>query len=173
MNARVPTLPTPTTLRAASTIVNLSNSCPAVVAEGGLVDAELLLDCVPGLLGCHLVAGRQVSQGDDDGWSADDAIATVDDFGELGQRAEAVAGVGLAERLVRGLVRFRDQGASSLPAFEVPCFFFLPVLPLPGFAPATEASLTARIASCMSCSVQCAYQMSSVRITANSAMPNR
>jgi hypothetical protein len=85
----------------------------AVVAEGGLVDAELLLDCVPGLLGCHLVAGSQVSQGDDDGRSADDAMTTVDNFGELGQRAEAVAGVGFAKRLVPSLVRFGGRRASS------------------------------------------------------------
>jgi hypothetical protein len=39
---------------------------------------------------------------------ADDAVAAVDDLGELGQRAEAVASVGLAERLVHALDRFRD-----------------------------------------------------------------
>jgi hypothetical protein len=31
---------------------------PAVVAEGGLIEPELLLDRVPSLLGCHLVARR-------------------------------------------------------------------------------------------------------------------
>ena len=36
---------------------------PAVVAEGGLVDAELLLDCVPGLVGCHLVVAASRAAG--------------------------------------------------------------------------------------------------------------
>jgi hypothetical protein len=92
MNARVPTLPTPTTLRA--TLRESLEELSAVVAEGGLVDAELLLDRDPGLLGCHLVAGRQVSQRDNDGRLADNARAAVDDLGEFGQRAKAVAGVG-------------------------------------------------------------------------------
>ena len=130
MNARVPTLPTPTTLRAASTMVNLSKQLPTVVAEGGLVGAELLLDHVPGLVGCHLVAGRQVSQRDDHRWLANDAMVTIDDFGELGQRAEAVAGVGLADRLVRGLVRFRDLGGLVLRDF----LFLLLLLLLTGLA---------------------------------------
>ena len=62
-------------------------------------------------------------------------MVTIDDFGELGQRAEAVAGVGLADRLVRGLVRFRDLGGLVLRDVLFLLFLFLPVLPLRGFAP--------------------------------------
>jgi hypothetical protein len=64
------------------------------------------------------------------------------------------------------------KAASALPAL-LPPRFFLPVLPLPGFAPTSEASWTARIASWRSLSDMCEYQTSRVRIAANSAIPNR
>ena len=51
MNARVPTLPTPTTLRAASTNSKRSSSAAAVRLQRPAVRRELLLDQGLGVLG--------------------------------------------------------------------------------------------------------------------------
>ena len=53
MNARVPTLPTPTTLWAMSTTSNRSRSVAAIVLQRLAVGAELLVDHV-----FHLVDGK-------------------------------------------------------------------------------------------------------------------
>ena len=73
-------------------------------------------------------------------------MATVDDLGELGQRAEAVAVWALRSVLFALLAASATRAASSLSALEAPCFFlpvllFLPVLPLAGFVAETRGLL--------------------------------
>ena len=64
MNARVPTLPTPTTLRAMSTNSNRSSSVAAVVRQGLAVLAELVVDHGLELVDGVAVAGGEVPQRD-------------------------------------------------------------------------------------------------------------
>ena len=54
------------------------------------------------------------------------AVTAVEDLSQLGQRADAVAGVGLPENLVRPLTAFASRSASALPSLAAgfsPCGF--------------------------------------------------
>ncbi len=86
---------------------------------------------------------------------------------------QAVAGVRLPEGLVRRLDRFGDRCGLRVACLarlgRLPLLLAGLALPSPDAA-AEASSWTARIASWMSCSDMCAYQTSSVRMPANSAI---
>ena len=91
MKARVPTLPTPTTLRAMSTISNRSQEVAAVLLQGVPIGAELLVDHLLDLVRGVPVHGFEIARRDDHRRLADDPVPTVDHLGQLRQCLEAVA----------------------------------------------------------------------------------
>ena len=105
MKARVPTLPTPTTLRATSIDLEALQQVAVIVSQGGPVGAELLVDHVLDLVApsSRSVAGMS-RNGMIDRWLADDPVPAVDVLGQLRERLDAVAGAGLLGDLLRGLL---------------------------------------------------------------------
>ena len=111
MNARVPTLPTPTTLRAMSTHSNRSSSSRrsscSVSRYARNCSCTISLESVDRVA----VGLRQVAQRNDHRRLADDPVSPVDELGELRQRLQAVARVRLPCRLLRVLL-----GGGRLPS---------------------------------------------------------
>ena len=145
IHARVPTLPTPTTLRATSTISEPLEQEAPVVLQRSPVGAELLADRVLRLIWRQAVVGAEVPQRNHDRRLADDPVLAVDHLGELGQRLQAVSRPGLGQVLL---------GALDLLGLRL-------------------ARACACAAATMSSCARWAYQMSSVRICANSAIASR
>ena len=168
MNARVPTLPTPTTLRAASTTWKRSSSLRRSSSRVVQVGAELLADHLVNLVGGQAVGGGPVAERDDDRRLADDPVGPVNQLTELGQRLHAVAGVCL-----RGCLRIRafDAAFGSLASVSRLVLIRTPLSLTRGSGVRPGARM--RIAAISSSSSRWAYQMSIVPICANSAIASR
>ena len=100
MNARVPTLPTPTTLRAASTIWNRSSrwrrSAGRVAGRRGNRH-----DRRHNIVRGQSERSGQLTQRHDDRWLAHDPVLPIGHLAELGQRLQTVTGVGLLAGFLR------------------------------------------------------------------------
>ena len=71
-----------------------------IIAQGGPVGAELLMEHPLDLVAGQAVGGFQVPHRDHDRWLADDPVPAVDQLAELGQRLQAVMGVRLGGHLL-------------------------------------------------------------------------
>ena len=90
MNERVPTLPTPTTLRATSTSWNRSSRWRRSSCKRRAVAAELLAQQVFDLVDGIPAVGGHLAQRDHDRRLADDLVPAVDELGELREGLQAV-----------------------------------------------------------------------------------
>ena len=99
IQARVPTLPTPTTLRAAWTYSKSSSRCPPVGLEGPPVGPEQAAELRLRRL-FPWSAAATVLDRDDQRRIGDDPALAIDLLGELGERLHAVPGPRLGEVLL-------------------------------------------------------------------------
>ena len=79
-----------------------------VLLQGGPVGAELLVNHLLDFVTRISVHGFEVPRRNHHGRLADDPVAAVDHLAELGQRLEAVAGVGLFDALLGRLRALLD-----------------------------------------------------------------
>ena len=125
-----------------------------IVAQGGPLGAELLMEDALDLVGRQAVGGCHVPRRNDDRRLTDNPVASVDPLAELGQRLQAVARARLP-------VTFWADFSARLAAFAAFFFDF-------------DASAAVRRTACRSSSSdRWAYQMSMVPILANPAIASR